>query len=284
MLPRHSIRIIPRLDIKGSNLVKGIHLEGLRVLGKPERYALHYVEQGADELMYQDVVASLYGRNSLLDVVSRTAREVSIPLTVGGGVRSIDDIRSLLRAGADKVAINTAAIQRPEFIREAAHAFGSSTIVVAIEVHRERDGRYLAYTDNGREHTGRDALAWAEQATALGAGEIIATSVDREGTGYGYDTEFIAALARRVTVPIVAHGGAGQASDVTAAVDAGADAVCLASILHYKAAEALTRDLQQESEGNLEFLRRGQGFAKVGRAELKEVRDALLSHGCICRS
>lgn len=284
MAPRHSIRVIPRLDIKGANLVKGIHLEGLRVLGKPERYALHYVEQGADELMYQDVVASLYGRNSLLDVVSRTAREVSIPLTVGGGIRSIDDIRALLRAGADKVAINTAAIARPDFIREAAHAFGSSTIVVAVEAIRERDGRYLAYTDNGREHTGKDAIRWAEEAASLGAGEIIVTSVDREGTGEGYDSELIKAVAAKVTVPVVAHGGAGRAQDAIAAVDAGADAVCLASILHYKTAEALAKDLVQESEGNLEFIRAGKSFAKVGRASLADVRDALLSHGCVCRT
>jgi cyclase len=284
MHPRHSIRIIPRLDIKGANLVKGIHLEGLRVLGKPEQYAQYYVEQGADELMYQDVVASLYGRNSLLDVVSRTARDVSVPLTVGGGIRSIADILALLRAGADKVAINTAAIARPEFIREAAEAFGASTIVVAIEAIRERDGRYLAYTDNGREHTGRDAFEWVEQAASLGAGEIIATSVDREGTGLGYDVDLIRGIRAKVNVPVVAHGGAGRPDDAIAAVQAGADAVCLASILHYKTATTLAKDLQQESEGNLEFVRGGQSFAKVGRADLSEIRSALLGGGFICRN
>jgi cyclase len=284
MPPRHSIRIIPRLDIKGANLVKGIHLEGLRVLGKPEYYAREYFEQGADELMYQDVVASLYGRNSLLDIVSRTAQEISIPLTVGGGIRTLDDIRSLLRAGADKVAINTAAVARPDFIREAAHAFGSSTIVVAVEAIRENNGTYLAYTDNGREHTGLDAFAWAEQAAALGAGEIIATSVDREGTGTGYDTGLIQGIAARVSVPVVAHGGAGKPDDVVTAVEAGADAVCLASILHYKTAESLVKaHIIQESEGNLEFLLQGKSFGKVGRAELAEVRRALLKHQILCR-
>jgi cyclase len=285
MPPRHSIRIIPRLDIKGSNLVKGIHLEGLRVLGKPEHYARQYYEQGVDELMYQDVVASLYGRNSLLDIVSRTAQEISIPLTVGGGIRTLDDIRSLLRAGADKVAINTAAVARPDFIREAALAFGSSTIVVAVEAIRESNGTYLAYTDNGREHTGLNAFAWAEQAANLGAGEIIITSVDREGTGTGYDTELIQGIAAKVTVPVVAHGGAGKPEDVVIAVQAGADAVCLASILHYKTAESLVQSqIIQESEGNLEFLLKGKSFGKVGRAELADVRQALLNQHILCRN
>jgi cyclase len=276
MPPRHTIRIIPRLDIKGANLVKGIHLEGLRVLGKPEHYARQYFEQGADELMYQDVVASLYGRNSLLDIVSRTALEISIPLTVGGGIRTLDDIRALLRAGADKVAINTAAVARPEFIREAALAFGSSTIVVAIEAIRE---------NNGREHTGLDVFTWAEQAASLGAGEIIATSVDREGTGTGYDTNLIQGIAAKVTVPVVAHGGAGKPEDVITAVESGADAVCLASILHYKTAESLVKShIIQESEGNLEFLLQGKSFGKVGRAELSEIRQALLDRNILCRN
>src|SRR4051794_32134959 len=154
-----SIRLIPRLDIKGPNLVKGIHLEGLRVLGKPERFARAYYEQGADELVYVDVVASLYGRNSILDTISRTAREIFIPLCVGGGLRSVDDIRAALRAGADKVSLNTAAIRRPELVREASQRFGSSTIVVSIEAIKKGD-HYEAYTDNGREKTGVDAIEW----------------------------------------------------------------------------------------------------------------------------
>src|SRR3989338_3631035 len=176
-----NIRIIPRLDIKGQNLVKGIHLEGLRVLGKPEQYARHYYEAGADELAYMDVVASLYNRNSLHYIISRTAREIFIPLMVGGGLRTIDDIRSVLRAGADKVSINTAAINNPQIISEAANIFGSSTIVVAIEAIKEKNGRYLAYTDNGRQFTGIDVMEWAKRVEELGAGEIMITSVDREG-------------------------------------------------------------------------------------------------------
>lgn len=284
MPPRHSIRIIPRLDIKGSNLVKGIHLEGLRVLGKPEYYARKYFEQGADELMYQDVVASLYGRNSLLDIVAKTAREISIPLTVGGGIRTLEDIRKLLRAGADKIAINTAAVARPDFVKEAALAFGSSTIVVAIEAIRETNGTYLVYTDNGREHTGLDAFAWAQQVAESGAGEIIATSVDREGTGEGYDCDLIRGISEKVTVPVVAHGGAGKPEDALSAVEAGADAVCLASPLHYRIAETLLKSsLVQEDEGNLEFLMQGKSFAKVGRFQLEDVRRALLDHQIPCR-
>jgi len=184
-----TIRIIPRLDIKGPNLVKGIHLEGLRVLGKPEQYARYYYEAGADELAYIDVVASLYNRNSLHDIISRTAREIFIPLMVGGGLRTIEDIRAVLRAGADKVSINTAAINNPQIISEAANIFGSSTIVVSIEAIKEKDSRYLAYTDNGRQFTGVEVIEWAKRVESLGAGEIVITSVDRDGTGEGFDLE-----------------------------------------------------------------------------------------------
>ena len=153
-----SVRIIPKLDIKGPNLVKGIHLEGLRVLGKPEDFAKHYYEKGADELIYMDVVASLYGRNSLHEIVSRTAKEIFIPLTVGGGLRTIEDIKNVLRAGADKVSLNTAAIKNPSIVREASRIFGSSTITISIEAIKQPNGEYFAYTDNGREYTGIDVL------------------------------------------------------------------------------------------------------------------------------
>jgi len=204
-----NVRIIPRLDIKGPNLVKGIHLEGLRVLGKPERFARYYYEQGADELLYMDVVASLYQRNSLLEIVSRTSREVFIPLTVGGGLRTLDDVRAVLRAGADKVSLNTAVIREPELIRQASRCFGSSTIVVSIEAIKKGDGSYEAYTDNGRERTSIDAFKWALQAAELGAGEIIVTSVDREGTGKGFDLELTRRIAESVPIPVIACGGAG---------------------------------------------------------------------------
>jgi cyclase len=228
------VRVIPRLDIKGSNLVKGIHLEGLRILGKPEDFARRYSADGADELIYVDIVASLYQRNSLLDIVERTAAEIFVPLTVAGGIRTTDDVAKLLRAGADKVAINTAATARPEFLTEVARMFGSQCVVLSIEAQRQPNGTWEAYTDNGRERSGRDAIAWAEEGVARGAGEILVTSVDREGTGRGYDLELIEAIATRVPIPVIACGGAGSAEDVVEVVTKGkADAVAMAKILHY---------------------------------------------------
>ena len=186
---RPPVRVIPRLDIKGPNLVKGIHLEGLRVLGRPEQFAQFYYEHGADELIYMDVVASLYGRSSLGAIIEATAKRVFVPLTVGGGIRTVDDIQAVLRLGADKVAINTAAVRNPDFVRDAARRFGSSTIVVSIEAMRRGPGVYEAYTDNGREKTGVDAIEWATRAVELGAGELLVTSMDRDGTRQGFDLE-----------------------------------------------------------------------------------------------
>ena len=229
------VRVIPRLDIKGPNLVKGIHLEGLRIVGKPEDFARRYSAEGADELIYVDIVASLYQRNSLLDIVERTAAEVFVPLTVAGGIRTTDDIANLLRAGADKVAINTAAMGRPEFITEAARMFGSQCVVLSIEAKRQRPGAWEAFTDNGRERSGRDAIAWAREGVARGAGEVLVTSVDQEGTGRGYDLELTREIATQVGVPVIACGGAGAPDDVVKVVrDGKADAVALARILHYQ--------------------------------------------------
>ncbi|MBM4002636.1 MAG: imidazole glycerol phosphate synthase subunit HisF [Planctomycetes bacterium] len=283
-----SVRVIPRLDIKGPNLVKGVHMEGLRVLGKPEQFARHYYESGADELLYMDVVASLYGRNSLLDLIERTAREVFIPLTVGGGIRSVADIRRVLRAGADKVAINTEAVRRPEFICEAAHVFGSSTIVVSIEAIRQSDGRYLAYTDCGREWTGLDAVDWAVKAAELGAGELLVSSVDRDGTGKGFDVELTRQIARLVSVPVIASGGAGQLEHVCEVVDRGsADAVGLASLLHYdfvrSGAPSGHATTPKTQEGNLEFVRRQTAWSAIRSVPLAEVKQCLWNSGVDCR-
>jgi imidazole glycerol-phosphate synthase subunit HisF len=231
---RLASRIIARLDIKGPNLVKGIHLEGLRKIGDPAEHAVRYYHQGADELLYMDIVASLYQRNNLADVVSRTASQILVPLTVGGGIRKIEDINALLRAGADKVSINTAAIQRPEILRETSRIFGSQCIVLGIEAKRRPQGGWEAYTDNGREKTGIDAVEWAQRAVDLGAGEILLTSVDKEGTRKGFDTELIAAIGPKVGVPVIACGGAGNIDHVATALTSGADAVAVASLLHYK--------------------------------------------------
>lgn len=280
-----NIRIIPRLDIKGPNLVKGIHFEGLRVLGKPEDFARYYYENGADELIYMDAVASLYGRNSLTEIIERTSQDVFIPLTVGGGLRTIDDIRTVLRAGADKVSINTAAIRRPEFIREAANTFGSSTIVVSIEAIRKTDGIYEAYVDYGRQSTGLDALEWAVRATHLGAGELLVTSIDREGTGKGFDLELTRKIANAVSIPVVASGGAGNLSHIFEVIHSGkADAVSLASILHYYYAQFSKNDEQDFfREGNIEFIRKNQKFSRVNYATILEIKTYLKDQGIKCR-
>ncbi|WP_295127404.1 imidazole glycerol phosphate synthase subunit HisF [uncultured Chitinophaga sp.] len=280
-----NVRIIPRLDIKGPNLVKGIHLEGLRVLGKPEAFARYYYENGADELFFQDTVASLYDRNSLHDIITLTAREIFIPLTVGGGLRTIQDIRDVLRAGADKVSINTAAIKNPAFIREAALKFGSSTIVVAIEAIRQQNGEYLAYTDNGREHTGIEVLSWARQVEELGAGEIVITSVDREGTGLGFDVELTRMVAEQVGIPVIAHGGASSPEDIARAVTAGkADAVAVSSILHYDYITHQQHAGNYEKEGNTSFLTSGRGFNKIKPCTLQDIRGKLISEKIPTRS
>jgi cyclase len=227
-------RVIARLDIKAPNLVKGIHLEGLRVIGDPAEHALRYYEQGVDELIYIDIVASLYERNNLTDLVARTAADIFVPLTVGGGVRTIEDISSLLRAGADKVAINTGAVRRPALITEGARSFGSQCIVASVEAKRRPNGGWEAYTDNGREKTGLDVIEWSQKLIELGAGELLLTSVDMEGTRKGFDIELIEALGRKLDVPVIACGGAGSIAHVEKGVRAGADAVALASLFHYK--------------------------------------------------
>ena len=230
----HNVRLIARLDIKGPNLIKGIHLEGLRVVGDPQAYAQRYYEQGADELIYMDTVASLYGRNNLTEIVRHAAQHVFVPMTVGGGVRSVDDVRTLLRAGADKVAINTAATKRPELINEVAHQFGSQCMVLSIEAKRSGPGRWEVFTDNGREHTGIDVLDWASRAVQLGAGEILLSSVDQEGTQKGFDVELTRAVADTVSIPVIASGGMGAAQHLVQVVQEGhADAVAMAHVLHY---------------------------------------------------
>jgi cyclase len=280
-----NLRLIPRLDIKGPNLVKGIHLEGLRVIGKPERFAREYYEQGADELLYVDIVASLYGRNNLLPIIERTAREVFIPLTVGGGLRTIEDIRLVLRAGADKVAINTAALRRPEFIREASRKFGSSTIVVSIEVMRQAEGTYEAYTDNGREKTGVNAIQWAQRAAELGAGDILITSIDREGTGQGFDLEVTRRIAELVPIPVIACGGAGTAEHVVeAAVLGKVQAVALASIIHYNfMCHHSDNDDVFAGEINTAFLRNRKVAAHFQDVTLPEIKATLAGREIECR-
>lgn len=229
-----NVRLIARLDIKGPNLIKGIHLEGLRVIGDPQEYAIKYYQAGVDELVYMDVVASLYERNNLSDIVKRAAENVFIPITVGGGLRSIDDVKHILRCGADKVAVNTAATKRPELITEVAKRFGSQCMVLSIEAKKIAPNKWEVFTDNGREHTGMDVVEWAKQGAALGAGEILLTSVDQEGTRKGFDIELIHQVSQGVSIPVIASGGMGTPQDLVSVVQEGyADAVAMADVLHY---------------------------------------------------
>jgi cyclase len=272
------------LDIKGPNLVKGIHLEGLRVLGKPEKFACYYYESGADELIYMDAVASLYGRNSLVDIIKKTSKEIFIPLTVGGGLRTLEDIRTVLRAGADKVSINTAAIKRPELIKEASKKFGSSTILVSIEAIRKMDGSYEAYTDNGRESTGLDVFEWVLRVVELGVGEIMITSIDREVTGKGFDLELTKKIAESVPVPVIVCGGAGTIRHIYDVIAEGsADAVSIASILHYNFVKQNKVEDDFSTEGNIEYLKSKRGFSPIKDASVSEIKEYLKQYGIECR-
>lgn len=227
------LRLIARLDIKGANVVKGVQMEGLRVVGKPEEMAERYAKSGADEILYIDTVASLYGRNQLEALLEKTCLEVFVPITVGGGIASIQDARRLLNAGADKIAVNTAALKRPELINELADHFGRQAVVVSIEAKRVNGG-WECYTDNGRNHAGRDAVGWGNDAVRRGAGELLVTSVDRDGTRKGCDVELIAAIAPRVPVPVTASGGLGSLEHLrNVLVEGKADAVAVGSALHY---------------------------------------------------
>jgi len=228
-----TVRVIPCLDVDAGRVVKGVKFIDLKDAGDPAQLAAHYSEAGADELVYLDISASQEGRSTLLDTVRRTAEQVSIPLTVGGGVGDVDDIKELLRAGADKVGINTAACRRPELIREAAEKFGRQCVVVAIDA-RSSEAGWEVYTHGGRRATGWDAIAWAQRAEELGAGEILLTSMDRDGTRDGYDNALNRAVSEAVNLPIIASGGAGSLTHLVDAVErGGASAVLVASLFHF---------------------------------------------------
>ncbi|AYG83486.1 Imidazole glycerol phosphate synthase subunit HisF [Streptomyces hundungensis] len=228
-----AVRVIPCLDVDNGRVVKGVNFQNLRDAGDPVEMAKLYDAEGADELTFLDITASSGNRETTYDVVRRTAEQVFIPLTVGGGVRSADDVDKLLRAGADKVGVNTAAIARPELIREIAERFGRQVLVLSVDARRTASGSFEVTTHGGRTGTGIDAVEWAHRAAELGAGEILLNSMDADGTKDGYDTEMIAAVRRHVTVPVIASGGAGRLEDFAPAIEAGADAVLAASVFHF---------------------------------------------------
>ncbi|MBR5487616.1 MAG: imidazole glycerol phosphate synthase subunit HisF [Phascolarctobacterium sp.] len=231
----HTKRIIPCLDVKGGRVVKGTNFVGLRDAGDPVELAATYDLEGADELVFLDITASVEERKAMLDVINKTAGEVFMPLTVGGGISTVEDIRNALRAGADKTSVNSAAVKNPQLIAEGAKLFGSQCIVLAIDARRCGENKWEVYVHGGRTPTGIDAVEWAKQGVALGAGEILLTSMDADGTKNGYDIPLTKAVSEAVNVPVIASGGAGKLEDFYEVLaEGGADAVLAASVFHYK--------------------------------------------------
>ena len=227
-------RIIARIDVKNEYVIKGIHLEGLRKVGDPNEMAKKYYIEGIDEIIFMDAVAAYYDRNSLTEIIEKACKDVFVPITVGGGIRKIEDIQIALNAGADKTAINTKAVQNPNFIKEASKVFGSQCIVSSIDAKKKSKNKWEVYVDNGREPTGMDVVEWAKKVETLGAGEIMLTSIDKEGTKRGFDIELYNAISKVITIPIISCGGAGKKEHIADVIsNKGVDAVALASILHY---------------------------------------------------
>ena len=261
------IRLIPRLDIKGGNLVKGINLEGLRIIGKPEVFSKLYSDLGADELIYIDSVASLYGRKNLLEIVKRTAREVFIPLCAGGGIRSAEDANEILRSGADKISINSEAVRKPKLISKLSSLFGSSTVVSYISAKKRENG-YEVYIDNGRERTGMCPIEWAQEVESLGAGELLIESIDQEGTGLGFDLELGEKISNRTNVPIIITGGFGQTSHIVDAFGKNINAFAIGSMFHFfhMQKHALLNERQEQNHYQFQT----SHFENLGIEELKQ--------------
>ena len=267
-------RIIAKLEIKGPNLVKGINLEGLRVLGKPEYFAQNYYQNGIDELFYQDVVASLYGKNALYETISKTAKEIFIPLTVGGGIRNIKDIYKILKAGADKVSINSKIFTSPNIINDAVKIFGRSTIVGNVEILKKNE-KYYCYYNNGRTPTNYLAYDWILKLQKLGVGEIILTFIDFDGTGKGFDIDFIKNIKNKLSIPLVINGGAGSTKQVTKLFKkTKVSGIALASLLHYNLVEGKKiAKSDYADEGNIEFMTT-QDF-NFKKFEVKSIKNIL---------
>ena len=267
-------RIISRLDIKGPNLVKGINLEGLRVLGDPEYFALKYYENLSDEIIYQDCVASLYERKYLLDIIQKTSSNVYIPISVGGGIRSIKDIENVLSAGADKVFINSAAIKKPRFLQEASKKFGSANICLSIETAKNEDGQFYCLSNYGREISKKKLINWISEAQQLGVGEIILTSISHEGMGKGFDKEALDIIYDKINVPFIMHGGAGNEMDILDILKfKKVSGVALSSLLHYSLITEKTFKFSYKKEGNTQFLesiRDQNNFKKTNILKIKK--------------
>lgn len=268
-------RIISRLDIKEKNLVKGVGMEGLRVLGKAYSFAEYYYKNGSDELFYQDIVASLYGRNTLYEDISKTAKNIFIPLTVGGGIRSIEDILKVLQAGADRVSINTEAVKNPNFISKAAQKFGSSTIVIAIDAIRQIGNKYIVCIENTRQKTNLELSDWAKIAESKGAGELIITLVDYEGRGRGFDIDYMDKLSKKIKIPIIINGGIGNPKHIINCYkETKINAYSIASIFHYYFVKNKKKD-EKFSEGNIDFLLSKKNYMNFDLTNPKKLKKIL---------
>jgi imidazole glycerol-phosphate synthase subunit HisF len=278
-------RLIARLDIKGPNLVKGIGFEGLRVLGKPSAFAKRYYADGIDELSYQDVKASLHQQRFLKDIIKETASGIFIPLTVGGGLKNLQDIEAVFNFGADRVAINTAAIYRPELIREASRNFGSSNLVINVEAVKESDGSYGAFCNNARDETGWDVVDWCRKIEDLGASEIVLSAVGRDGTGEGFDLDLVGSVCERIDLPVIAHGGALNVDHIVELfTQTSAAGAMLASSLHYGCLDHVgNTESRFERGGNVKFLRDKRSFSNFQEISVGEIKNALRESGVHCR-
>ena len=293
-----AVRVIPCLDVDAGRVVKGVHFENLRDAGDPVELAAEYYRQGADELTFLDVTASSSHRQTMVDVVSRTAEQIFIPLTVGGGVRAPEDVDSLLRCGADKVGVNTAAINDPTLISRVAERFGNQVLVLSVDARREQGERHTqsgfeVTTMGGRKSTGIDAIWWVKRAQELGAGEILLNSMDADGTQQGFDLEMIKAVRKEVKIPIIASGGAGKASDFPPAIEAGADAVLAASIFHYgkvtigqerDQSRRLHRALKAENSKNKRTLINNRRNEPYHHHDQRSIRQQHYSRSTNCRT
>ena len=271
-------RIIPKLDIKGDNLVKGVNLEGLRVLGKPEVFAKKYYEDGADELFYQDVVASLYGRNTIDDQINKTAKHIFIPLTVGGGIRNTKDIERILTLGADKISINSMALKNPNFIKRASEIFGSSTIVITIEA-KFIDGNYYAYTENGRNNSSIKVINWIQEVQNLGAGEINLIFIDYEGMGKGLDYEFLNKIKNYIKVPFLVNGGIGSKKHIEKIFLEHISGVVISSLFHYNLIKNLKFHQNDFNIGNLDYLLDSSNNDIFDHINIKKLKSYLIKKG-----
>jgi len=229
----NKLRIVARLDIKNEHLIKSIHLEGLRKIGNPEDYALQYYNEGIDEILISDVVASLYQRDSIIKFINSISKNIFVPICVGGGIRTIKDAQKLLDNGADKIFINTAAVKNPKFITDLSHTYGKSTVVVSIEA-KKISKKWIAFIKNGRESTGLNVLDWGKKVEKMGAGEILLTSIDKEGTQKGFDLELIKEMQKQIKIPLIVSGGMGKLEDLKKLVLLEPSAISIASVLHYK--------------------------------------------------